>query len=156
MNILYNPENELFFKEAQEVATYSTCKNRKCGAIIIKQGEIIGRGFNSPPGNLESQRRCSIDKNSLDEKVTDKTCCIHAEVRAILDALMNHDLTGATIYFTSVNEKGERLPSERPYCTSCSKLALDMGISKWVLEHGEKFIEYDSQEYNDISFDYHR
>lgn len=147
---------EKIFREAQEEATKSTCLRRKCGSVIVKCGLMIGKGFNSPPGNLENQRTCTIDRNSLDEKVTDKTCCIHAEERAIIDALYNvgRDVSGSVIYFTSVDQHGNRLNSGEPYCTKCSKLALDVGIEEWVLERNGEFIVYSSQEYNLLSFNY--
>ena len=76
-----------YMTRAIEVAKNSTCLRSKCGAIVVKDRKIIGSGFNSPPGNLESQRRCLNDKNTYGQKITDKTCCIHAEERAIFDAL---------------------------------------------------------------------
>lgn len=147
------PNSKYFFKIAQEEAKKSTCLKRKCGAIVVKNNEIIGRGFNSPPGNIESQRRCRVDKSSLDKKVTDKTCCIHAEQRAILDVFKNTaDFSDTTLYFTSINKKGERLISGKPYCTICSKFALEVGITRWVLEHKEGTVFYSAEEYNNISF----
>ena len=146
-----------FFGEAQEEAKKSSCLRRKCGSVIVKGGLIIGRGFNSPPRNLEGQRICTIDKDSLDEKVTDKTCCIHAEQRAIIDAIdsvSREVVSGSVIYFTSVDQQGNRLNSGEPYCTLCSKLALDVEIVEWVLERDEGFVVYNSQEYNNLSFNY--
>jgi len=147
---------EKYFRKAQEEAEKSGCKKRFCGAVIIKGGEIIGRGFNSPPKNLESQRRCGQDKSKLDEKVTDKTCCIHAEERAIFDALKRgKDLEGGVIYFTSVDQIGNRLYSGEPFCTICSKRALDVGIKGWVLEHESGTIFYSAEEYNELSYNHH-
>jgi hypothetical protein len=37
----------------------------------------------------ENQRRCSNDKDKYNKKVTDKTCCVHAEQRAIMNALID-------------------------------------------------------------------
>lgn len=74
-------------KKAAEIALKATCLRAKCGTIIVKNNEIIGTGINSPPGEKESQRRCIADKKELHPKITDKTCCIHAEQRAIMDAL---------------------------------------------------------------------
>ncbi|MBO4517078.1 hypothetical protein J5751_06735 [bacterium] len=50
---------------------------------------------------MESQRRCTCDKKSYDFKVTDKTCCIHAEQRAMFDALRNHpnELIDSELFF---------------------------------------------------------
>lgn len=135
----------------------STCLERRCGAVIVLNGQIIGQGFNSPPGNLRGQRRCNQDKDSLDKKITDRTCCIHAEIRAINHALKKiENLSKSIVYFASVNEKGKRLKSGKSYCTICSKIALDVGIRSWVLEHEDNTVIYSSEECNDISFRYRK
>lgn len=40
----------------------------------------------------------------------------------------------------------------KPYCTICSKMALDAGVSEWVLWHDKGITIYDANEYNEISF----
>ncbi|MFH1711262.1 MAG: deaminase [Nanoarchaeota archaeon] len=157
MSFLIEPKDiqESFFIVAEKEAKKSTCLRRNCGAVLVKDNRIIGRGFNSPPGNLESQRRCHINRESLDSKVTDTTCCVHAERRAISNALKRgNSVRGATMYFTSIDKNGKRLLSGKPYCTDCSKMSLDEGIAAWVLEHESGFIYYDAEEYNEISFNY--
>lgn len=77
------PFFEILFSEAKK----ATCTRSKCGSIIVKNGQIIGKGYNSPPKEESSPVRCQCEKSSYDKKVTDKTCCIHAEQRAIFDAL---------------------------------------------------------------------
>lgn len=145
-----------YFNMAAEVAEKSTCLRAKCGAVIIKDWKVIGKGFNSPPGGLESQRRCSFNKDNYDRKVTDKTCCIHAKQRAILDALRSNGdkIVGSRLYFTRIDDEGDFLYSEKPYCTLCSKLSLDVGISDFVLWHEEGICVYDTAEYNRISYEY--
>ena len=76
-----------YISKATIVAQNATCERSKCGSVIVKLDEIIGSGFNSPPHDLEEQRRCSCSKDSYHKKVTDKTCCVHSEQRAIIDAL---------------------------------------------------------------------
>ena len=161
MKILDKQNVEVYINEAIKEARKSTCLNAKCGAIIINQGDgIIGRGFNSPPGNLESQRRCLIKKSEYDEKITDKTCCVHAEQRAIFEALDKYGKKAlenyAVLYFMRVDEKEEPIPAGEPYCTICSKSALDIGISNWVLQHDNNLYIYDSEEYNNMSFNFRK
>lgn len=145
-----------YIVKASRLAKNSTCLRSKCGSYIVKNNEIIGEGINSPPGNLESQRRCNCSKDSYDKKVTDKTCCIHAEKRAIFDALRRNPekLNGSTLYFTRIDEKGDLVYSGRPYCTGCSKDALDVGISEFVLMHEDGICAYDTEEYNNLSFQF--
>ena len=144
-----------FMEKAAELAREATCERARCGSVIVKDGKVIGSGYNSPPGNLESQRRCSSPKFLYDQKVTDKTCCIHAEQRAIRDALRNgNDLEGSTLYFMRVDKKGGMTEAGRPYCTSCSKAVLDEGIENFVLWHNDGITAYETQEYNDASFNF--
>src|SRR3989344_1792926 len=90
-----------FIEEAVKVAKQSSCERARCGSIIVKDNIIIGQGFNSPPNNLESQRRFNNNKNNYHKKVTDKTCCVHAEQRAIIDALKRNPekIKNSKLYF---------------------------------------------------------
>ena len=158
MRFLSGKENEKaleYILEATRTALYSTCTRAQCGSVIVKDNKIIGKGFNSPPGNIESQRRCECDKKTYHNKVTDKTCCVHAEQRAIMDALINNSdkIAGSRLYFIRLDK---RTPSRagKPYCTICSKLAVDTGITEFALWQEKGIIVYDTQEYNTISYQY--
>lgn len=116
------------------VAKNATCERSKCGSVIVRLDEIIGSGFNSPPQDIEEQRRCSHSKDFYHKKVTDKTCCVHAEQRAIIDALRKNSdkLSGSRLYF----------------------VRLDVGIVEFVLWHDEGVCVYDTKEYNELSFQF--
>jgi len=139
-----------------ELAKKATCDRSHCGCVIVKDNVIIGQGFNSPPGNLENQRKCNVDKATYNKKVTDKTCCIHAEQRAIFDALKNNadKIDGARLFFIRLDDKGNMTKAGKPYCTICSKFALDSGIKEFVLWHKEGICVYDTEEYNTLSYQY--
>lgn len=79
-----------YIEKAAEIASQATCERAHCGCVIVENNEIIGTGFNSPPGDKENQRRCKNDKTMYNKKVTDKTCCVHAEQRAIMNALIDN------------------------------------------------------------------
>lgn len=145
-----------YIKKAAEIALKSTCGRSRCGSIIVKDDEVIGIGFNSPPQDKEEQRRCSYSKDSYHKKVTDKTCCVHAEQRAIMDALCNnHDeIIGSRLYFIRLDQEGKPSKAGNPYCTICSKMALDAGIKDFVLWHDKGISAYDTNEYNKLSFQY--
>jgi deoxycytidylate deaminase len=145
-----------FIQQTAVVASNSTCDRSHCGSLIVANNEVIGEGVNSPPRNLETQRRCSYEKDSYNKKVTDKTCCVHAEQRAIFDALARnpHKISGSRLYFVRTDEAGKPKRSGKPYCTMCSKTALDVGIAEFVLWHKEGVCVYSTQEYNDLSFKY--
>lgn len=151
-----NQEAEAYMHEAMNVAKEATCQRSKCGAVIVQGNIIIGKGYNSPPAEKENQRRCTYDKKNYHAKITDKTCCIHAEQRAIMDALTKnaHALKGATLYFARLDHDNTMLKAGNPYCTICSKCALDVGIQTFVLWHEEGIRAYDTEEYNHLSFNY--
>ncbi|EKE25549.1 MAG: hypothetical protein ACD_5C00123G0001 [uncultured bacterium] len=137
----------------------STCQRAKCGAIIVKDGQVIGKGSNSFPGNDERQCRCSNSKDDYDKKVTDKTCCVHAEQRAVMDALKNNadKLEGSRLYFARFHSDGEGslLGGERQlYCTICTKMMYDVGIAEFILPHRDGICVYPKDEYLNNSYDY--
>jgi deoxycytidylate deaminase len=153
---MQSKDHTYWIQEAVKEARHATCERSKCGSIIVTNGAIIGRGSNSPAGNDEGQRRCSADKTAYDRKVTDKTCCVHAEERAIMDALRTHsdNIVGSTLYFARLGEHGTLAPSGHPYCTLCSKMALDVGVAFFVLYHEDGPCAYDTRTYNTLSYEY--
>ena len=146
-----------YIAEAAKIAQQSCCLRAKCGSVLVDlNGNIIGRGFNSPPLN-EPLEVCIKDSLPADFK-SDKTCCIHAEQRALNEALKNHpdEIPGSRMYFTRIDQNNQPVRSGKPYCTMCSKMSLDAGVSEWVLWHNEGICLYDSREYNALSFQFRR
>ncbi len=142
-----------YIEKCAQIAKLSPCFRSKCGSIIVKNDIIIGTGFNSPPLNQKLDH-CLKDELPSNFK-SDKTCCVHAEQRAILDALKNNqDLSGSRIYFIRLDSNNQILKAGKPYCTICSKMCLDSGISEFVLWHEEGVCVYNTDEYNTLSFQY--
>lgn len=156
--LLGNEEEKAFefIAKAIEIAKNATCQRSKCGSVIVQLDEIIGCGFNSPPQNIEEQRRCFCSKDSYHNKVTDKTCCVHAEQRAIMDALRSNPekIFGSRLFFIRLDENGKAMRAGEPYCTICSKTALDVGIIEFILWQDSGVCVYDTREYNELSFQY--
>lgn len=149
--------HEQYFKQAAEIAKQATCYQARCGSVIIStEGEVIGTGFNAPPLGDDIQRQCDAVYSSSNKKPnSDKTCCVHAEWNAILDAVKNHpdEVSGSTLYFMRVNTEGEFTQAGRPYCTVCSRLALQSGVATFGLwNDGPEMI--DTKTYNLISYDF--
>ncbi|MDD5639307.1 MAG: hypothetical protein PHR47_00675 [Candidatus Pacebacteria bacterium] len=144
----------IFIDKAAEIGRNSPCFRSRCGSVIVNNKEIIGLGFNSPP-NGKTLDYCLKDDLPNDFK-SDKTCCVHAEQRAIMDALKNNPqkIIGSRLYFIRLDEKGEKTRAGNPYCTICSKMALDVGISEFILWHEKGIYVYNTDEYNNISFNY--
>lgn len=150
--------HEQHFKNAQQVAQQATCDQAHCGAVIVSaDGVVIGTGYNAPPQGDESQRMCDAQFDTTLKKTSDKTCCVHAEWNAIIDALKHHGtaVEGSTLYFMRVNDKGDVTDAGDPWCTVCSRLALESGIATFGLwNQGPEMI--DTQTYNIRSYSYFR
>ncbi len=148
--------DEDYFKQAAIEATNALCLRDKCGAIVVLNGNVIGRGSNGPAQNNTKLCKCNLDLVDSPKPKSDRTCCMHAEWRAIIDAVRNNrDLQGSTLYFTRVDQDGNILKSGQPYCTVCSRLALDTGISYFTLWHDSGIKIYDTTEYNELSYQFH-
>lgn len=149
---------EDFFKKAQDIALNATCHRAKCGAIVVSSdGQVIGEGYNAPPLNDESQRMCDVELDKSIKQNNDKTCCVHAEWNAILDALVTNPgkIAGSTLYFMRVSDDGEFTEAGDPYCTVCSRLALQSGIATFGLWNGGPEL-FDAKDYNIKSYAYYR
>lgn len=121
---------------AAEEARMATCHRAKCGSVIVAaDGEIIGRGHNGPALDDESQRTCEEEWDLGVKPKYDKTCCIHAEWNAVLDACKTNPqkLSGSTLYFMRIDEQGNFTEAGEPYCTVCSRLTLASGVENFAL-----------------------
>jgi hypothetical protein len=81
---------------------------------------------------------------------------MHAEQRAMFDALRTHptDIPGSTLYFLRLTVSDTPMHSGAPYCTVCSKMALDLGVRYFALWHTGGWKKYDTEEYNNLSYQY--
>ena len=140
---------------AAEMAKGALCLRAKCGTVIVKDGIIIGKGYNAPPLDKEENRTCNASFGS-GKPGYDQTCCMHAEWRAIADALRKNptQLEGSKLYFTRVDDDGEIKKSGDPFCTTCSRWALDVGIDQFILWHEDGIQEYPTDQYNRLSYQY--
>ena len=141
--------------QAAEVAKFALCLRAKCGTVIVNNDEIIAFGYNAPPLDKKEDRIC-LQEFGPGKPKYDKTCCMHAEWRAIMDALKRNPekIKGSRLYFTRVDEQGNIKKSGKPLCTVCSRLALDSGISEFLLWHDEGICAYPTDEYNRLSYQY--
>ncbi|MBC7868885.1 hypothetical protein H7X69_01750 [Candidatus Saccharibacteria bacterium] len=150
--------HEKYFEEAATVAKHATCYRARCGSVIVsKKNVIIGRGFNAPPLGDETQRTCDVEYHTDKKPKSDKTCCVHAEWNAIIDALKNYpeEIEGSTLYFMRIAGDNSFTEAGDPYCTVCSRLALQSGIEWFGLWNGGPQM-IDTKKYNRLSYDFYR
>lgn len=148
---------EHYFKLAGEVASGALCHRAKCGSVIISDEEVIGEGYNSPPLNDEARRTCDSIWDFTKKPKYDLTCCIHAEWRAVLDALKNNNdkVEGSTLYFMRVDSVGRFTDGGLPYCTTCSRLTMDAGVKEFALWNDSGADIYLLPEYDQLSYDFY-
>ena len=148
-----------FFESAAEVANDATCMRAKCGSVIVsRDGSILGAGYNAPPLGDESQRTCEVTWDLEKKPKYDKTCCIHAEWNAVIDALKNSSadqVNGSTLYFMRVDDAGNFTDAGEPYCTTCSRFTMQAGVAQFALWNDEGADVYALPEYNMLSYKYY-
>lgn len=150
--------DEYYFEKAAEQARLATCSRAKCGAVVVTEsGKIIGEGYNAPPLYDEKMRMCKADLDLSIKPKYDKTCCIHAEWTAILEALKNFGtkINGGTLYFMRVDSDGKWTNAGKPFCTVCSRLAVQSGLKSFALWDGDKPKIYDTVDYNIESYKFY-
>jgi deoxycytidylate deaminase len=142
-----------WFDKCAEVASRSLCRRALCGSIIVKGDELLAEGFNSPPQNKDEYRTCRNEYDIPRGFRHDRTCCIHAEQRAIQNALKaGKDLAGSRIYFVAVDSEGNKIMTTDLKCTICSRAVLDAGIAEFAFFTAEGLCVYEPAEVDALSY----
>jgi dCMP deaminase len=137
---------------AAEESKKSTCKKSHRGVVIVKNDEVIGRGYNK--ATIDNLCNPCVRENIKDNSKVELCSAIHAEQLAIIDALKNgKSLEGSRMFHIKVKD-GKQMHSEDTSCTVCSKLVLESGISEFVLSQSKGFALYTAEEFNRKSFEY--
>jgi len=149
-----------YFQAAADEAQLATCLRAQCGSVIVAEdGEIIGRGHNSPPLDDETQRTCLVDWDLSRKPKYSKTCCVHAEQCACIDALKRNaqKIGNSTLYFMKIDEHGQFTGGGTPFCTECSRVTMQTGVGKfalWEASSGTAKV-WTLPEYNKASYAYY-
>lgn len=114
--------NEYYMNIAVQVSLRSTCIRRKVGAVIVKDNEILGSGYNGSPKGLpnccDDSTRCYRTQHNIPSGQKLELCYAqHAEINAMFNALCsNRDLHDASIFVTTFP------------CSNCAKAIIQSGI----------------------------
>ncbi len=130
---------------AVELSASSPCERDKRGVVIVKGGELIGKGVNAPPPGF----CCELAYC----QPTCRTYAVHAEMNAIIDAMsLGNDVRGARMYHAR-GEQGRLVDSRQPRCADCSKHILAFGLTGFVLKHAEGYTVYGTEEFTRLSLE---
>jgi dCMP deaminase len=120
--------DEYFMELAQVVKKRSNCLRKPYGAVIVKDKRIITTGYNGTPHGVKDCvdggcERCSRrEKGEIERHEYQESCiCIHAEQNAIIQAA-----------YLGISSKGGIMYATISPCSSCAKLIINAGITKYI------------------------
>ena len=109
--------DEYFLKLAMLASERATCPRMHCGAVFVKNKEVISTGYNgSIPGDVHCDEVGCL--------IVDNHCVrtVHAEMNALVQAAKRgHSVDGATAYVTNMP------------CTTCAKAIITAGVKRVVV-----------------------
>ncbi len=131
--------DEYFLKIAEDVSERSSCLRRKFGAVITRDHNIVGTGYNgaaSGVDNCNEKGSCIKDINKLPSgnytSIADYSHCsgvctaVHAEKNAILYSTGKGD----TIYIVGKLKDG-KYSASKP-CWDCTNFLINTGFKRVV------------------------
>lgn len=118
--------DRVYMDMAYVQAEKSTCLRAKVGAILVKDGLVVGQGYNNVTGGVKdcTEVGCIRDIMHIPSGQRREVCrAICAEQLAISEAARNGvSLDGSTAYITAYP------------CHICSKLLVSSGVSEIVYD----------------------
>lgn len=121
--------NKRFMELTEYIATWSSCKRRQVGAVIVKEKRIMTTGYNGAPAGVKScveKGVCLREQNNIASGTHAETCfAAHAEQNAIIQAAKEGlSLKDCVLYCT-----------HQP-CVVCAKMIINSGIKKVIYKEG--------------------
>ena len=120
-----------FMEVAELISAWASCyqRDRKIGAVIVKNKRILTTGYNGAPAGIKTcveRGECLRKKQGIASGTRQELCyAIHAEQNAIIQAAkLGVSIQDATLYCT-----------HQP-CVICAKMIVNAGISRVVYREG--------------------
>ena len=125
---------------AETVLERSTCRRICCGAIIVRNDEIVSTGYNGAPrgrANCIDLGYCVRERKNVPRGQRYELCrSVHAEANAIISAARS-ECIGGTIYLVCRDAvTGELLERQEP-CSVCRRMITNAGLSKLVVRDSD-------------------
>jgi len=125
-----------YLQRCEELLKLSNCCLIHFGCVLVKDGVIIGQGYNRSLRD-ECETTCLKDEIKNRDIGKNPAICyaIHSEWMAIFNALNNYDfneLTNSTLYIVGRYPNGESWKSKYFACTVCSRMLQYCGIKEVI------------------------
>lgn len=129
-----------WIKVAELISEFSPCLRSHFGAAIVKDGDLLGTGYNGPARGVKHCETCRREGYASGQGYE---LCIamgsHAEQNAIINSGGRERCMGASLYIGSHNTEYGKVP--RKYndkmgdfpCNSCARAIINAGI-EWVIQ----------------------
>lgn len=102
-------EHSVFMNIAYEISRFSYAERKKVGAILVKDGSIIGFGYNGTPAGYHTNV-CEKDNVTIDE-------VLHAETNLLSKVCKSAISSDGSVLYTTLSP-----------CFECSKMIYQAGI----------------------------
>lgn len=112
-----NKFDELYIDIAERVSRLSYAKRLKVGAVIAKENNILGYGYNGTPAGCDND--CEYPIVDHGEELVTKQSVLHAESNAIMKVARSTQTTEGSSLYVTVSP-----------CMECAKLIIQSGITK--------------------------
>ena len=148
-----------YFDKCLELARNSDCKEAQYGAIIVKDGKVIGEGYNHVPDELREKYDCDRcpRRNADLHKGIGLELCIstHAEEAAVQDMMIKRQYkkeeseNAQMVIGKMKNGNSDILqPKIKLYCTKCAgKIAKETMIKEVIFLTSDGYVAIDSIEF---------
>jgi len=140
-------KDEYYLNIAREVSKRGTCFRLKCGAIIVRDDQIISTGYVGAPRKTKDcleRGYCLREKLGIPHGKQYETCrSVHAEMNCIINAARaGVSLLNGTMYiYAEKGKTGERVDSFP--CYICKKMIINSGLERVVCStKDDKFKEF--------------
>lgn len=127
-------KKDYYLEIAEVVAKRSTCLRAKYGAVIVKDDQIVGTGYNGAPrgeANCCDVGNCKRQEMHIAPGERYELCnAVHAEMNACL-AAGRQNCIGATLYLAGWRVDQNKIDKITP-CLMCSRVIKNSGIIEVV------------------------
>lgn len=124
-----------YLEIARAVAMRSTCLNKKYGAIVVKDDEIVSTGYNSAPRGMTdciARGECPRIKYNIPRGTNYHYCySVHAEMNALISGGRRSMIHG-TIYLYGWDVMLNRVVQNPSVCIMCRRAIINAGLEQII------------------------